>query len=57
MSVKTMEELKPGMCRWPFGDPKDQDFHFCGYKTDGISTYCDKHMVKAQAPVRKSKAS
>ena len=57
MSVKTMEELKPGMCRWPFGDPKDKDFYFCGDKTDGISPYCGKHMVKAQAPVRKSKAS
>jgi len=57
MSIMTMEELKPGMCRWPFGNPEDKDFHFCGDKTDASSPYCDEHMAKAQAPVRKPKAS
>jgi hypothetical protein len=44
---KTMATLLPGDCRWPFGDPLGQDFHFCGKrKTDG-HPYCDFHMERA----------
>ncbi len=58
MSNTTMEELKPGMCRWPIGEPEDKDFHFCAdKKRDPGMPYCEEHMVKALAPVRKPRAS
>ena len=27
---KTMANLEQNECRWPIGDPRDADFHFCG---------------------------
>ncbi|NCT41833.1 MAG: hypothetical protein GW778_09265 [Alphaproteobacteria bacterium] len=57
MSNTTMEDLKPGMCRWPIGHPEDKGFHFCGGPSDPSLPYCNEHMIKAQAPVRKSKTS
>ena len=26
----TVFTLLPGDCRWPIGDPRNRDFHFCG---------------------------
>lgn len=44
---KTMVTLMANDCRWPFGDPLTQDFHFCGkHKADG-KPYCDFHMHRA----------
>jgi len=41
---KTVETLMPGDCRWPIGDPLDEDFHFCGkHRADG-DPYCEFHM-------------
>jgi len=34
-------------CRWPIGDPKDENFHFCGKKVRMGQTYCDEHSVLA----------
>lgn len=56
MSIITMEKLTSGMCRWPFGNPEDKDFYFCGSPCNPDSSYCEEHMAKAQAPTRKSKA-
>ncbi len=55
MSIITMGELKTGMCRWPSGNPEDDDFNFCGEPTDPDASYCREHMAKAQAPARKPK--
>jgi GcrA cell cycle regulator len=30
-------------CRWPFGDPRDKDFHFCTNERSWNSPYCDEH--------------
>lgn len=50
-----MVDLKERMCRWPHGDPKDKDFHFCGERTQSGFTYCDKHAAQAyQAQKSKS---
>lgn len=57
MSIITMEDLKSGMCRWPFGNPEDKDFHFCGDSSDPALPYCETHMAQAQAPTRKPKAT
>jgi len=36
-------DLKLNSCRWPIGDPKDSDFHFCGKDTVTGKPYCSEH--------------
>ncbi len=36
-------DLKDTMCKWPIGDPQDENFHFCGAKRKDGSSYCDGH--------------
>ena len=36
-------DLKLNSCRWPIGDPKDADFHFCGKDTVTGKPYCSEH--------------
>ncbi len=43
-------QLKLGMCRWPIGDPKSKDFHFCGRPTFKSKPYCLEHTVVAYIP-------
>lgn len=46
---KTIQTLEAGDCRWPIGDVRNPDFHFCGKeKLPGIS-YCEHHARKAFA--------
>jgi GcrA cell cycle regulator len=40
-------DLGPNMCRWPFGDPGDADFHFCGKATVAGKPYCAEHCAIA----------
>lgn len=43
-SGKTMlTDLDNHTCRWPIGDPKDENFHFCGRKVKIGQTYCEEH--------------
>ncbi|MDJ0512447.1 MAG: GcrA family cell cycle regulator [Methyloceanibacter sp.] len=44
--------LKDCMCKWPIGDPTDEDFHFCGRKKSGSSPYCEYHSRMAFQPVQ-----
>lgn len=30
-------------CRWPLGDPRDEDFCFCGKRVKTGQTYCEEH--------------
>lgn len=39
----SMEELTPSMCRWPNGDPRDDDFNFCGCSVVAGLPYCEEH--------------
>ncbi len=50
-------ELKENNCRWPSGDPKSNDFHFCGCPTEGNTPYCAYHarIAYAQTSKRESK--
>lgn len=34
-------------CLWPFGDPGDADFHFCGAPAVPGKPYCDEHCARA----------
>lgn len=36
-------DLGPGMCRYPFGDPRAADFCFCASATLGGGVYCSEH--------------
>ena len=38
------------MCRWPIGDPKAGDFHFCGQAPKAGSCYCEAHTQRAHQP-------
>jgi len=40
-------DLGPQMCRWPFGDPGDDDFHFCGRQVTPSKPYCPEHCAVA----------
>ena len=50
----TMETLKESHCKWPIGDPAEEDFHFCGHARHGESVYCEFHAAKAYQPSRRS---
>jgi len=34
-------------CRWPLGDPRDDDFCFCGKRVKTGQTYCEEHSAIA----------
>ena len=49
----SLMELKPRMCRWPCGDPKQEDFGFCGDNAMPGLPYCEAHAkVAYQAATR-----
>ncbi len=49
-------ELDGHTCRWPIGDPKDDNFCFCGKKVRAGQTYCDEHAAIAYVkPGKKEK--
>ena len=43
----TMMTLKEHSCRWPIGDPCEDDFHFCGREKVEGRPYCEFHVEKA----------
>ncbi|WP_375572020.1 GcrA family cell cycle regulator [Ahrensia marina] len=47
----SIQELKEDTCRWPVGDPMNDDFHFCGRSALDGQPYCEYHCgVAFQAP-------
>jgi GcrA cell cycle regulator len=43
----SMLELGNQMCRWPFGDPREEKFSFCGDGCVPGLPYCDRHAKTA----------
>ncbi|MBR1605044.1 MAG: GcrA cell cycle regulator [Alphaproteobacteria bacterium] len=43
----TVTDLDNHTCRWPIGDPKDENFHFCGANVRVGQTYCEEHAAIA----------
>jgi GcrA cell cycle regulator len=39
----TLVEITEQTCKFPYGDPLSEDFHFCGHDVDGESPYCKYH--------------
>ena len=46
----TVLTINDRMCKWPIGDPADNEFHFCGHKPKLGSPYCEAHARKAYQP-------
>jgi GcrA cell cycle regulator len=40
---KTVDTLERNDCRWPIGDPRHPDFHFCGAPQVAGRPYCELH--------------
>lgn len=42
-TIYGLMDLKPRMCRWPMGDPREENFGFCGCETVSGLPYCSEH--------------
>ena len=49
---KTVDTLERHDCRWPIGDPRHPDFHFCGAAQLQGRPYCAFHWRMAFQPTR-----
>jgi GcrA cell cycle regulator len=45
--VFTLTDLSSQTCRWPIGDPKHEDFRFCGKPVAIGKPYCPEHCAQA----------
>lgn len=45
------------MCHWPYGDPLDTGFHYCGRQAKAGKLYCEGHDQKMHEPRQKLKRS
>jgi hypothetical protein len=45
-----LKDIKLGECRWPYGDPFDGTFAFCGRPTHKRG-YCLYHFKRARVPL------
>jgi len=48
-SILTLTETR---CKWPIGDPGDEEFHFCGRDCDVSVSYCEHHSQIAYQPAQ-----
>ncbi len=48
-------DLKQTSCRWPDGDPKEPDFHFCGKEAVPGKSYCEEHCSVAYSGIFKAR--
>lgn len=56
--IKTVTTIEAGECRWPIGDPRQADFHFCGAQQELGRPYCKHHVAAAvEAPKPRASAS
>jgi GcrA cell cycle regulator len=51
----TILNLTERMCKWPVGDPKHADFHFCGKTAHPGMPYCAEHAAIAYQPPTKKR--
>lgn len=50
-----LTDLKPRMCRWPCGDPREEGFGFCGEQTISGIPYCSDHAKLAYQPATRNR--
>jgi GcrA cell cycle regulator len=46
----TILTLTDRICKWPIGDPRNADFHFCGRGAHEGLPYCAEHARRAYQP-------
>jgi len=51
MNPTSFLEIKDGLCRWPIGEPENNDFKFCGRTTNEGFVYCQNHHKVAYQPL------
>ena len=44
-------------CRWPFGDPTESDFHYCGKPPLIGQPYCEMHDAQSYQAARRKKTA
>jgi GcrA cell cycle regulator len=54
VKVFTLTDLSSQTCRWPIGDPKHEDFRFCGKGVYAGKPYCADHCAVAYVGSNKS---
>ncbi len=52
--IFTLVDLSSQTCRWPIGDPKHEDFRFCGKPVIAGKPYCGEHCATAYVGSGKS---
>jgi GcrA cell cycle regulator len=52
--IFTLTDLSAQTCRWPIGDPKHEDFRFCGKPVAPGKPYCGEHCAVAYVGSSKS---
>ena len=52
--IYTLTDLSAQTCRWPIGDPKHEDFRFCGKGVIACKPYCGEHCATAYVGSGKS---
>jgi GcrA cell cycle regulator len=57
VKVFTLTDLSSQTCRWPIGDPKHEDFRFCGKPVLAGKPYCGEHCAVAYVGSNKSSRS
>ena len=55
--IFTLTDLSAQTCRWPIGDPKHEDFRFCGKPVATSKPYCGEHCSIAYVGSGKSSRS
>ena len=50
-----LTELTEKTCKWPVGDPLQEDFFFCGTDCDDSDPYCNYHSKLAFQPAAERK--
>ncbi len=51
----SLADLKEKMCRWPIGDPRDDNFKFCGCRSVPGIPYCKDHAQVAYQAVTRNR--
>ena len=49
---KELLDLEANDCRWPIGDPRQAEFHFCGAEKVLGRPYCIQHWTLSFVPSR-----
>ncbi len=49
-AISNIMELTRHTCRWPIGDPGDENFAYCGSRSGNGSPYCEHHTKLAYQP-------